>query len=390
MLDFSSVISQIDNMIRSNLTKVKDSEQKLKNALEILLKQQGNLAPIVKRVKESKTSWLVAEPLEEVNSAVGLPLEINNYTVLASDGSQLFPDHHEVTLCYMINIGTAALRYGLNSIAQLTSKPELYYREEDLYVEENGVKCLVDSRRISCLRTQKEVEALAGLAEKFADDGSPTVALTDGTLIHWFVEHQGKYADDFFAKIFTCYEYLRRRNIPIAGYISGTRSTDVINMLRVMLCPQMLVDCDHCPYLADDRLPCDAVSGIRDAALFQGKLQYGQRSAIFKSHSSVLEKYGDHWICFFYVNVGTEIVRIEVPLWVAENPALLNTVHSVVVSQAAKGQGYPVCLAEAHLQAVITGADRQLFYQLVERKMIENGLTSETSYKSLRKRSAPV
>ncbi len=389
MLDFSGVISQIEDMVKLNQAKVKDSKQKLKTADNTLSDLEGRFSEVVRRVQESKTSWLVADPLEEVNSTANLPSEFKDYTVLASDGSQLFPDHHETVLCYMINIGTVVLKYGSNSAAQLTSQPELYYKEDDLYIEENGVKCLIDTQRVSNLRTQKEAAALVELAIKHkADD--PIVALTDGTLIHWAVEQQSKRAEDFLGEILTGYEYLRQSNIPIAGYISGTRSADVINMLRVQLCPQQRVDCDHCLYSDSQNLPCEAVAGLRDAALFNGRLKYGQRSAVFKSRSSVLNKYGAHWICFFYVNVGQEIARVEVPLWVAENPTMLNTVHSVVVNQAEKGQGYPVCLSEAHVQAVISGADRQLFYQLVERKMVESGLTSETTYKSLRKRSVPV
>ena len=40
---------------------------------------------------------------------------------------------------------------------------------------------------------------------------------------------------------------------------------------------------------------------------------------------------------FFYLNVGAEnddyLARVEIPAWVAENPAQLDTLHAVLISQ---------------------------------------------------------
>ncbi len=71
----------------------------------------------------------------------------------------------------------------------------------------------------------------------------------------------------------------------------------------------------------------------------------------------------------------------------ATNPASLDLVQAVVVDQCRRGQGYPVALSEAHEQAVVTGADRENFWELVESTMIEGHLPDPVSAKSFSKRT---
>ncbi|MBO8138051.1 MAG: DNA double-strand break repair nuclease NurA [Desulfotomaculum sp.] len=388
MLNLSSVYPHIEKMIKEYKLIVDDNKQKLNKASETLNSLKGELSKIQKRVQESKTTWLAAEPVEDPAVFHPLPPVPSNYVVMASDGSQLFPDHHEVVLCYLINIGTAVLEYGDSPAAALNNQPMLYYREEDLYIEYDGVKRLVDSQQVAAARALEELKALAVMSSEYKS--RQAAALSDGSLIHWGTNQQEKEEEKYFKVLVSCYETLRQNKTPVAGYISGTRSTDVINMLRLQLCPYTPVNCDHCRQHTTPPAVCESVGGLRDASLFSGFLKEGWRSALFKSRSKILEKYGDHEIYFFYVNIGSEVIRVEVPRWTAQNTGYLNRVHSVVVDQALKGRGYPVCLTEAHQQAVVDGSDRRLFYELVNKKLIENGLTSEITCKSLRKRSVPV
>jgi hypothetical protein len=67
-----------------------------------------------------------------------------------------------------------------------------------------------------------------------------------------------------------------------------------------------------------------------------------------------------HRIVFFYLHVGTEIVRVEIPQWVAASSMLLDLVHAVAYDQAQKGMAIHRA-AEAHQHAVVRGAERDLF-----------------------------
>ncbi len=187
-----------------------------------------------------------------------------------------------------------------------------------------------------------------------------------------------------------CLETGRQRQIPIAGYISRPRSRDVLNALRVGLCPETAPNCDRCPYADLPKLPCATIEGLNDRGLFEHLLQPGERTAVFDSQSRILESYGQHRIGFFYLNVGVEIARIEIPYWVASNRSLLDLVHAVAYDQVQKGNGYPVALAEAHQHVVVRGAERELFYEMVSETLVRRGIRANLSPKNLRKRKMTV
>jgi hypothetical protein len=164
----------------------------------------------------------------------------------------------------------------------------------------------------------------------------------------------------------------------------------VLNTLRVGLCPETAPHCDRCPYTDLPRLPCAEIEGLSDRQLFESLLQPGERTAVFESRSRILEDYGVHRIVFFYLHVGTEIVRVEVPQWVAASPMLLDLVHAVAYDQAQKGMGYPIALAEAHQHAVVRGAERDLFYEMVTAVLLRRGMRAAISPKNLGKRRMTV
>jgi hypothetical protein len=102
-----------------------------------------------------------------------------------------------------------------------------------------------------------------------------------------------------------------------------------------------------------------------------------------------LDLYDHHRIYFCYVHVGTEIARVEVPEWVAQDTMLFNQALSLMLAQVYKGYGYPIAIAEAHNQAVVRGGDRARFFTLLEQQMIRAGLRNVgTSYKEARKRGS--
>jgi len=76
---------------------------------------------------------------------------------------------------------------------------------------------------------------------------------------------------------------------------------------------------------------------------------------------------------------------VEVPSWVAESKELLDLAHALVFDQVRRGGGYPVALAEAHEQAVVSAQDREAFWSLVGE--VVGYLPSAASQKSQSKRT---
>jgi len=99
-----------------------------------------------------------------------------------------------------------------------------------------------------------EVEELARLARSWKF--RPAIALLDGTLILWTLE--GKPADFrsmMLRRLLRMLDTLRALKVPLAGYISSPGSTDVINALRVGLCPYQFANCDKCEWIAEGKHP---------------------------------------------------------------------------------------------------------------------------------------
>jgi hypothetical protein len=111
-------------------------------------------------------------------------------------------------------------------------------------------------------------------------------------------------------------------------------------------------------------------------------LAEGQRGPLFVSLSRVnVESYGPHLVCFFYIRVGREVGRVEIPQWVAADAAQVDLVHALVYDQCARGQGYPVALARAHEQAVVKAADRRAFLSMVEGSLLRADVPGTSSRK---------
>lgn len=250
----------------------------------------------------------------------------------------------------------------------------------------------VSGEIVSAQRGLYEIQELAVLAERAAKQQRHVVGLVDGTLILWNLEDKPRnFHDQIIEKYRESFDLLYDHQVPLMGYISQSGSADVINILRVGLCPEDPVNCDKCPYKGKQpELPCEPIAGVTDAVLFATVLQDGERSPIFKSSSEILKEYGRHTIYFFYLNVRSEIARIEIPQWVAQTSVLLDFVHAVAYDQTEKGQGYPVSLSEAHEQAIIRGNEREQFYRSLEQMYVRQGLPVNLSRKFIKKRNIGI
>ncbi|HXG30752.1 MAG TPA: DNA double-strand break repair nuclease NurA, partial [Thermodesulfobacteriota bacterium] len=390
MLDFSSIKSQINKMIEERKGVDEGFLEKVNLAYGELKLRSKNWEDLSRKVALSRTPWLLAGVLEAPHVTHPLPPRPSGYTVFASDGSQIFPDRHEALPCYLINIGSVVLSYGSDGGAKLFSYPRFFYRDEDRFTVWDGRRVPTDTVLVSEKRTLMEFEEVLRLAEERKKEGD-TVALSDGTLILWRLEGT---PEDFRKGIIDPFigvmDRLRSLRIPIVGYISFPGSTDVINTLRLGLCPEEISYCDRCPYKHLPELPCAPIDGVTDRVLFSRVLKPGERTSIFQSSSRILELYGDHGICFFYLNIGEEIARVEIPKWVAEDSELLGLVQAVVFDQAKKGGGYPVALIEAHEQAVIKAKDRDFFFELIREALVMSDFKVTVSRKGLSKRSPGV
>ena len=336
------------------------------------------LLPGLRRLDEERRAALASLPQQAMVSHP-LPSMPAEHTVLATDGSQIEPDRHAAFPCYLINLGQVVLRYGPQPYAHLSSQAHvaitgLPVEPENEGDEEGQVERLY-------LDLERSVAELRGLLELATDSSAehPVLALQDGSLILWVATamRYQRETDRYVSEYVACLEELRvlaqTRPLALASYISHSNSYERVTKLRMETSQNG--SAGHRTY-----------GEPLDRDLF-ASLQPGQRSDIYRSERGILEKYApENRISFFYVNVGPEIGRVELPLWAAENPALVDFTHAAVYDQCRRSNGYPVALMEAHEQAVVSPAESRDFWRLANKLLQGEGLPVQESAKAISKR----
>ncbi|MGG6266350.1 DNA double-strand break repair nuclease NurA [Leptolyngbya sp. AN03gr2] len=391
MLDLTKLAQQMQGISQQLTLEATATRQRLDRARLLMAQAHDRQSELVEahELWRDRLSFTAAIPIEPLDTRIEIDPAPAAHTVIATDGSQIAPSHHEIAYCYLINVGRIILHYGQSKLPLLDSLPEVFYRPEDLYVSRQwGIRT---EEWMGYQRTALEAQILAELGQALSDEMSaPTISLVDGSLIYWFLEQMpAEGRDRILTPILAAWDQLRAIDIPLVGYISASRSGEAMNFLRLQSCAYLAPDCaSHCSEVRD-RAPCQVLDPLKDAAIWGMLLQPGERSPLWKSSARIQEFYGDHAVHFCYVNVGSEIARVEVPAWVAKDSVMLNSALSLVLAQVQKGYGYPVALAEAHNQAVVRGGDRARFFALLEQQMIKAGLRNVgTSYKEARKRGS--
>lgn len=401
MLDMVAVAGQVRQMGAGMASLAQESAPRLAQTLAAWERARAMGPALRNRVAKAKTSWLVAEPVEDLGAYDVAAFA--DYRVIAADGSQIMPDRHDHLPCFLVNVGLVDISYP-EATASMTSRPRVYWAPDDVYPLVGGIRQEADPRVVGARRFGAECDALR---EAMGEGTHRTIALVDGTLLLWWLEPvpdrlRGLPTDDLKTQTFdafrSCASAAQTSGTLLGGYLSSPRATDVVSMLKVVLCTEDPVDCDRCPYesgakswhaqleIAGTSLlpvpskPCEEAHPVTDAALHWSLLGKGQRSARFRSHAHVNGAY-DAPIDFVYMNVGPEIARLEFPAWIT--PKDLETLCAAVMNQCDKGLGYPVALSEAHEQAVVRAGDRRAFVELARRQGV-----SRPSAKLARKRTS--
>jgi hypothetical protein len=394
MLDLTKLARQMQGLSQHLTQEAAASRQRLELAQKHFQNALGCQDELVQRQEKWRDRILFANatPLEPLNTCIDIPVPPKIHTVIATDGSQIAPSHHEIAYCYLLNIGRVILHYGQNRYPLLDSLPEIFYRPEDLYFSRKwGIRT---EEWMSFCRTASEATVLTELACSVKEDRGteevPTLAMVDGSLIYWFLEQLPLEARDrILPPILEAWQKLRDAQIPLMGYLSASRNVEGMNFLRLLACPHTVPDCaSFCPNQLE-KVPCKVFEPLRDTTLLSTLLKPGQRGCLWRSNVRILDLYQDQQIYFCYVHVGTEIARIEIPSWVAQNTTMFDLALGLMLAQVQKGCGYPVAIAEAHNQAVVRGGDRTRFFAILERQMIKAGIKNVgTSYKEARKRGS--
>lgn len=322
-----------------------------------------------------------AKPFEmTLNSAIPLPNRGNRLNLAAADGSQIVPDRHAELPFGLINLGGVVLPQRITDPPRESSQSEFWYAEAEDFNE-----ALFSFRR--------DVLERKFLLEISLTLPTPTLALVDGPLELW-MEYRSQ-ADERRELKTLLQSYLetlnqfREHGILLAGYVDRPESAYVVRLLELAIASESDgVQMRHFrPF-----------KGVTDVDLFAQLLRPGDRSAIFRLQSPLLDHLPpESELCFFYLAVGNEveagIARVEIPLWLAKDSAMVSDLHETIVSQCRQSGAfaYPYLLHRAHEVAVVHPEDRQTIVRTLQIELQRRGhrpqqLSNKQALKNLSQR----
>ncbi len=266
------------------------------------------LIPKIAAASNSR-STVAAIPTSE---AVNLKVKPNPSRALPAvgvDGSQIYPEDIEPIWAYAL-----AGAFATHDLHSLQRGRYLSYSQlvnADGYLLKNAT----DSWRETI-----EMEALAAAVDE--PGWQDHAFLLDGSLLPWAI---GKHLEDAARDHKT--NYLKTRGALVASVVAMPKSNYLINLIRIAI--------------------DDWGNGVPDFVIAGNLLEEGERSALFvhgSPQNKDLPAYGE--IYFFFLKVNGEILRVEVPAWVAKNPVAVEQIQASILADCL--DGYPYSLKRAH------------------------------------------
>ncbi|HLF26650.1 MAG TPA: DNA double-strand break repair nuclease NurA [Anaerolineae bacterium] len=385
-LELNKIRDQLTAMGQTTAQRTLERERLMPEVRD-LLSQHADSAELLTKIRRAQAAgWFGAIPAaERIDRVFDPPPLPRRMTIIAADGSQIYPDQHGLALYYVINVGSIVLRLGSGATPLCETTPTIGFYDTQLY---NDDDLLISSQAINARRA---VEEMAQLAKRAGEEAGPApiVALLDGNLA-LNAQHETISAterDELLKLYLAGLDTLKSDRVALAGFVARSGTTSVIKLLELATCPL-----DEVASRVKNRKGRPFSGLIVDTRLFEGMLAPGQRSAAFQMHQGWIRMYGEagHTIHLFYLNVGApnhpNIARVEVPGWVAADPELLGLVHGAIVEQCrVTERAYPYVLTRADELAVIRSDEKANFDRLIGVELQQRGIESHPSEKAATK-----
>ncbi len=390
MLELHKLIDSVDAMSQEMAHRQAHYENLAKSARDKLetIPVDGILLEKIKKAKEDLT-WRGAEPLEDsLDKRTRPEITLCEYSLVGVDGSQIYPDTHGPALYYLINTGSIVLREGSGEAPLVNTEPQLVFEESTLYDQRHN---LIDSEMVNTQREMVEMQKLAELAtlerEHHGGDRDQLVlAMKDGQLMLWQSQQTTEGAKHLNTFIGYLDEMRRASAIPV-GFVGRPRSPYVVRLLWVAE-----LDLEQ---ITKERVDESPYRALTDRMLFSALLEPNQRSAIFLNTTAVnrdILQSRDQRVCFFYMNVArlsgkeaAQIVRIDIPEWVIEQPGLTDRLQVAIYNDCAATL-FPYVLVRADELAVVAQQEKRDFEQMVSAAVLRiTGTLPESSAKAAQK-----
>ena len=350
-----------------------------------------------------------ARPLnrdEPLNVPISAPPPPPRATLIATDGSQILPDRHAPFLYYLINIGAIIYHHGESAAPEIVSLPSLFYPtiEDDLTDDAPGF----DKSEVTIERDRREIGTLANLAASRQGLPPRALALLDQRLLYWPMVGGGEKSEQAVIAWTAAMTHIYETGALLAGYIDRPGKASVVTLLQTLLDERQV----NLRELGKRPGP----SELTDADLYAALLGPGERSPVFVDVSPANARFAEEnpliEVCFFYLNPGAReegsrfqvpgsreegaspdswplepgtwplapshraraVARVDIPRWVADDPAAVAFVHGLVHDQCKLMGDYPYVLARADELAVVGRYDQANLNMMIDGYMQRMGV----------------
>ena len=385
-LDFTKLIPQVSTMGHSMANHNLSLTERVAIALDHFANLPSNreIQQRVKLARVNDAGYRGVAPIsmerEEIGAVYPCPAPPPFATLIAADGSQIYPDQHSAAFYFLTNIGVFTYHHGEDRLPDQYSEPELFYTPEDTHDRAGN---LVKNAVVNARRSVREMLTLAEKAHEYQHVSHPIITLYDGPLLFWLGQEvmDGEILEgDYHRALYTLHDahinmhFQTGGSVSLVGYTDRPTSRFMMALLHLLSLEEEEVKRNMLEMMGD-------YEGLTDYWLFREVLAPGERSALMVQQSPQNKRYRnevgeDYEIAFFYVNVARHnpayIARIELPMWVAQSAPLVDVVHSLIVSQCEIMGSYPYALTRADELAVVRGAEKQALEDMIRTELLRN------------------
>jgi hypothetical protein len=253
--------------------------------------------------------------------------------------------------------------------------PEIKYPSDDL--DENTAQ--FNSASVSIKRDLAEIGTLANMVWHNRYEVAPIIAFMDQRLLYWPIGSIDQTETLNATRTWLeAMQKIRDSQAILAGYIDRPDKIAVLNMLYAL-------DVDQSGF--DIASLTRRNQNLNDADLFGYILRPGERSPVFVDISNRNESFAERnqEIAFFYLNPGRhggKIARIDIPVWAAQQPEVVEQVHALLYDQCQILLGdYPYILTRADEEAVVGRKDQEYLDSWIALTMQQHGVANAATPK---------
>lgn len=382
-LEFEKVVPQVQQMGASMASRSLTVEEQTRSGGQLLM-TLNNLEAIWEKIllaRQKDAGFRGAGPMDEaINTPIPLPDCPENATILAADGSQIYPDAHGLALYWLTNIGVFVYPHGGGGLPDCVTEPQLFFEDKDIRDADGRI---MPNAAINARRAVYEMQMLAREALARRDLVRPMMTLYDGPLLVIGGGKEVSNAAELTNNYHEAMGLLDQVGAGLVGYVDRPKSTFVVSTIYLMT-------------LEPDQITRTALQtagpleGLNDRDLYQWILGPGDRSGMMVQQSPQNKTYKDfsvdQEIVFFYLNVAAAhqepyLARVEIPMWVAQDKAMVDVVHALLYAQCQITDRYPYALTRADEVAVVPTFEKRALDEMIAVELLRHDQRLEISQK---------